>query len=436
MTLATDLYYEPWDPACRDRAFELYQELLEHAPVYETGSGMYVVSRFDDVRDIMARPHLFSNRPNQDETIGFPPKIAPDTPPEVLQQLLGAASALPLDLSELLTARVIVGADAPQHTRQRAIVSRGFTPRRIAEFKDIIERIVGECLTGIDGWEGFDLVERLAIPLPVRVIADILSVDAAHYPDVKRWSNTLASLPTSEDRGSIDSIVALLGMLKEFSEYFVPRIEARRAHPLDDLLSDFVRAEDVDTMTATEAVLFLLVLMAAGNETSTNLIGNTVVALLQNPDQLALLEADPGLLPKAIEESVRYRSPFQFLFREAIEDVEVAGTVIPKGGMIVILVGAANHDPRHFDQPDRFDITRTTPHLAFGHGIHFCLGAHLGRAEATGALTGLLPHLSRFRLADEPLEPIRSLLICGYQRIPLVAAGPRSDVATGPEGGR
>ncbi|MDQ1497869.1 MAG: hypothetical protein QOD57_1049, partial [Actinomycetota bacterium] len=263
MSLVAELYYEPWDPACRDRAFELYQELLEHAPVYETGSGMYVVSRFDDVREIMARPQLFSNRPNQDETIGFPPKIAPDTPPEVLQQLLAAASALPLDLSELLTARVIVGADPPQHTRQRAIVSRGFTPRRIAEFKDIIERIVAECLTAVDASDGFDLVEQLAIPLPVRVIADILSVDAAHYPDVKRWSNTLASLPTSEDRGSIDSIIALLGMLKEFSEYFVPRIEARRANPLDDLLSDFVRAEDVDTMTATEAVLFLLVLMAA-----------------------------------------------------------------------------------------------------------------------------------------------------------------------------
>jgi cytochrome P450 len=383
---------------------------------------MYVVSRFDDVRDIMARPQLFSNRPNQDETIGFPPKLAPDTPPEVLQKLLAAASELPLDLSELMTARVIVGADAPQHTRQRAIVSRGFTPRRIAEFKEIIERIVAECLVGLDASDGFDLVEQLAIPLPVRVIADILSVEAEHYPDVKRWSSTLATLPTSEDRGSIDSIVALLGMLKEFSEYFVPRIEARRANPLDDLLSDFVRAEDVDTMTATEAVLFLLVLMAAGNETSTNLIGNTVVALLQNPDQLALLEADPGLVPKAIEESVRYRSPFQFLFREALEDVEISGTVIPKGGMIVILVGAANHDPRHFEDPDRFDLTRTTPHLAFGHGIHFCLGAHLGRAEATGALTGLLPHLSKFRLPDAPLEPIRSLLICGYQRIPLVPA--------------
>jgi cytochrome P450 len=422
MTEAPELYYDPWDPACRDHAFELYQELLERAPVYRTGSGMYVVSRFDDVRDIMARPQLFSNRPNQDETIGFPPKIAPDTPPEVLQDLLAAASALPLDLGELLTARVIVGADAPQHTRQRAIVSRGFTPRRIAEFKDVIDRTVAECLTGIESSGGFDLVERLAVPLPVRVIADILSVDAAHYPDVKRWSNTLATLPTAEDRGSIASIVALLGMLKEFSEYFVPRIEARRVTPRDDLLSDFVRAEDVDTMTATEAVLFLLVLMAAGNETSTNLIGNTVVALLQHPDQLALLQADPTLVPKAIEESVRYRSPFQFLFREATEDVEVAGTLIPKGGMIVILVGAANHDPRQFEEPERFDITRTTPHLAFGHGIHFCLGAHLGRAEAAGALTGLLPHLSTFRLADEPLEPIRSLLICGYQRIPLVPA--------------
>jgi cytochrome P450 len=422
VTETTGLYYEPWDPRCRDRAFEIYQELLERAPVYTTPSGMYVVSRYDDVRDIMARPQLFSNRPNQDETIGFPPKMAPDTPPEVLQDLMAAASQLPLDLNELLTARVIVGADAPQHTRQRALVSRGFTPRRIAGVTDVINRTVSECLAGIESSGGFDLVERLATPLPVRVIADILSVEPEHYPDVKRWSDVLATLPTSEDRGSIDSIIALLGMLKEFSEYFVPRIEARKANPLDDLLSDIVRVEDADTLTATEAVLFLLVLMAAGNETSTNLIGNTVVALLQNPDQLALLQADPTLVPKVIEESVRYRSPFQFLFREAIEDVEVAGTVIPKGGMIVILVGAANHDPRHFEAPERFDITRTTPHLAFGHGIHFCLGAHLGRAEAAGALTGLLPHLSRFRLADEPLEPIGSLLICGYQRIPLVRA--------------
>lgn len=422
LTEVADLYYEPWDPACRDRAFELYQELLERAPVYRTRSGMYVVSRFDDVRDIMARPQLFSNRPNQDETVGFPPKLAPDTPPEALQQLMAAASALPLDLSELLTARVIIGADPPQHTRQRAIVSRAFTPRRIAQFTELIDRIVAERLDGIETWDSFDLVERLAVPLPVQVIADILSVDPEHYPQVRQWSHTLATLPESEDRGSLESVVGLLGMLKEFSEYFVPRIEARRANPLDDLLSDFVRAEHVDTMTATEAVLFLLVLMAAGNETSTNLIGNTVVALLQHPDQLALLQADPTLIPKAIEESVRYRSPFQFLFREATEDVEVAGTVIPKGGMIVILVGAANHDPRQFEAPERFDISRTTPHLAFGHGIHFCLGAHLGRAEAAGALTGLLPHLSTFRLADEPLEPIRSLLICGYQRIPLVPA--------------
>jgi cytochrome P450 len=211
-------------------------------------------------------------------------------------------------------------------------------------------------------------------------------------------------------------------MLKELSEYFVPLIEDRRENPRDDMISDLVRAVDVDTMTVTETVLFILVMMSAGNETTTNLIGNTVVELLRNRDQLDLLLSRPDLVPSALEEGARTQSPFQFLFREAVRDVDVCGTTIPKGSMIAILVGAANRDPSRFEDPDKFDITRTTPHIAFGKGIHFCLGAPLARLEAKSALTALLPHLQRFTLdPGADLELGDSLLIRGYKQIPLVA---------------
>ena len=153
-------------------------------------------------------------------------------------------------------------------------------------------------------------------------------------------------------------------MLKELSEFFVPLIEDRRENPRDDMISDLVRAVDVDTMTVTETVLFILVMMSAGNETTTNLIGNTVVELLRNRDQLDLLLSRPDLVPSALEEGARAQAPFQFLHREALRDVDVCGTTIPKDSIIAILVGAANRDPSRFEDPDKFDITRTTPHRA------------------------------------------------------------------------
>jgi cytochrome P450 len=419
MSAMHDLYYEPWDPASRTDLFATYGRLREEAPVYRTGSGMWVISRFEDVKAVMAHPELYSNRPNQDEAVGFPPKVD-QIDDETMGRLLAVVAELPLDFNELLTARMIVGADPPQHTRQRMLVSRGFVPRRIAGLSAQVQSAVEDALGAVNGRERFDLVADVATPVPVKVIADLLSVDEDHLEDVKRWSDQLATLAQSESRGSADSILALLGMLKEFSEYFVPLIESRRASPADDLISELVRAEDNDVLTATETVLFILVLMSAGNETTTNLIGNTVVALLENLDQLALLRANPELLPSAIEESIRYLSPFQFLFRETITPIALHGTTIPPGEMLVILVGAANRDPRQFEDPDRFDITRTTPHLGFGHGIHFCLGAALARMEGRAALEGLLPLLGEYRLESGSMDLLPSLLIRGFESIPMV----------------
>jgi cytochrome P450 len=419
-----ELYYEPWDPACREGLFDTYQRLIHEAPVYRAPSGTWVVSSYEGVEYIFSNPDLFSNRPNQDETIGFPPKVDLNDEESLatMTRLAKLAESLPLDFNDLLVARVIVGADPPQHTRQRKIVNRGLTARRVGMFKDRIDEIVAECLDGIEGRDRYELVSELAIPVPVGVIADLLSVTTDRYADVRRWSDLVANLPQSEGRGSPETMFKLFGMLQELSEYFVPIIEDRRENPRDDMISDLVRAVEVDTMTVTETVLFILVVMSAGNETTTNLIGNTVVELLRNPDQLDLLLSRPDLVASALEEGTRTQTPFQFLFRETLQDVDVCGTTIPKDSVIAILVGAANRDPSRFEDPDRFDITRNTPHLGFGKGIHFCLGAPLARLEAQRALTAMLPHLPRFAIdPDADLELGDSLLIRGYKQIPLVA---------------
>jgi cytochrome P450 len=422
---ATKIYYEPWDPTCQENLFETYAQLHAHAPVYQAPkSGIWVVSSYEAVEHIMMHPEQFSNRPNQDETIGFPPKIDPEAAgsEELIGRLLQAAVDIPLDFQEVFTARVIVGADPPVHTRQRKLVNRGFTPRRINSLRPMIEKTVVEKIAAIGGRSRFDLVRDFAAPVPTEVIANLLSVEAERYGDVRRWSDQLASLSMTADRGSADSMVELVGMLREFAQYFVPKIEQRRADPQDDLLSDLIQADGADLMSATELVLFILVLLAAGNETTTNVISNTVVQLLDHPAQLAKLRDDPTLVTSAIEESIRLQSPFQFLFREPYEDVEVGGVTIPAGAMIAIMVGAANRDPAVFEDPDDFDITRATPHLGFGKGIHFCLGAPLARLEARIALDAFLPMLGSVGFNQEDLVRHPSLLIHGYESVPMEVA--------------
>ncbi len=416
-----DIGYEPFDAACRDRAYELYAALRERAPVFRTASGYWVVSRFDDLRTIMRDTERFSSVANQTEAYGISDDMS-DLGPEALQALFAIVADMPIDAGELFGARAIVAADPPHHTKMREIANRGFTPRRIAELRDKISSIVDECMAGIDFDAEFDLVAELCLPLPVRMISHFLSVEPEHYADVKRWSAAQSTGQLGANRGSAESLAMMMSMFKEVANYFYPKIEDRRENPRDDLITDLVRATEVDTLTTTETILFLFTVMAAGNETTTNLIGNTVVELLRNPDQLKLLIDQPELLGNAIEESVRYRAPLQFVFREALEDVVVSGTTIPKGGTVVILIASANHDERNFESPGSFDITRDVAHhIGFGQGVHFCLGAALGRAEARIALTALLPHLPDLRLVEEP--PLnQSMLVFGHDRIRLAPA--------------
>ncbi len=415
----TDLIFDPFDPGPRDRRPATFAELRGRAPIYRTASDLWVISRFDDVKAVLAHPEIFSSRPNPYEGDAAPS----DVDPALIDRLLVIASGLSVDLDELASTRAIAGSDPPQHTRMRRIVSRGFTPPRIAEMRSAIHEIVDRCMLGIERSDSFDVVERLAIPLPVEMICHILGIDRSHYNQAKEWSDAFAAAAVGDIRQSPEGQELMLQTLKEFSTFFVPLVEARRQQPMEDLISTMVRAIDEDSLSTVETMTMAITIMVAGNETSTNLIGNTVVELLSNPDQLDLLREDPSLLPNAVEEANRLTAPIQFNFREVMEDCEVAATNLPKGSIVVPHLAAANRDPEYFNEPDAFRISRPLgKNLSFGHGIHFCLGARLAAEEVRSAVGRLVPLLGRLELSDKPLEPNPSVLLNGWQRVELVRA--------------
>jgi cytochrome P450 len=416
---ATDLEFDPLDPGPHEDRPAAFAQLRERAPVYRTASDLWVLSRFEDVKLVQSSPELFSSRPNPYE----PPNADAGAEDNSvgLERLLAIASVLPVDLDELSTAQSIAAADPPQHTRMRRIVSRGFTPGRIRQWAGKIDEIVDRCLSGAGDFHGFDVVEQLAVPLPVEMISHILGLGDVDYAQLKHWSDDFALAAVGETRNTVEGQLLMLEALKEFATFFVPLIEARRAEPQDDVISAMVRAVDDDSLSTVETLMMAITIMVAGNETSTNLIGNTVVELLAHPDQLQILLDDPSLLPGAVDEANRLTTPIQINFREALEDVEVGGTTIPKGAIIALHLAAANRDPGQFEDPDRFWVERPRERsLAFGHGIHFCLGAHLALQEVSSAIGKLAPHLPGLRLADEPLVSNPSVILNGWQKVELV----------------
>jgi cytochrome P450 len=414
----TDLKFEPFKPGPGEELPAIYAQLRERFPVYRTDSNIWVLSRFDDVKAVQSNPEVFSSRPNPYEGDSAPQDA--EMKPEVIERLMALAAGIPVDMNEMASAKTIAAADPPQHTRMRRIVSRGFTPPRIKEMATAISGIVERCLTGIGDMPSFDVVERLAVPLPVEMICHILGIDASEYGRAKRWSDAFAAAAGGEFASAAERNEVMLSTIKEFSTYFVPLIEQRRAEPRNDLVSAMVAAIDNESLTNVETLMVAITIMVAGNETSTNLIGNTVVELLSNPDQLRILLDDPELLPNAVDEANRLTAPIQFAFREATEQTEIAGTTIPKGAIVALHMAAANRDPRRFDDPDRYLITRpTAKNLSFGHGIHFCLGAHLAGQEVRAAIGGLLPYLDHLQLTGAPLQRNPTALLNGWQKVEL-----------------
>ena len=319
-------------------------------------------------------------------------------------------------------AKSILVSDPPDHTRLRALVSKAFTPRMVEQLRPRIIAIVGELLDRIAAREGaVDLIPALAYPLPVVVIAELLGVPAEDRVKFQRWSAVLAA--------SLDPLVSaeLMDRVAEAREslhvYLRGIIAERRRQPRSDLISALVAVEERgDTLSEPELVVMCTLLLIAGHETTVNLIGNGVLALLRNPDQLARLQADPSLIGSAIEELVRFDSPVQMTGRIATEPVEIGGEMIEPGQWILPLLGAANHDPRQFCEPDRLDLARNpNAHVAFGRGIHFCLGAPLARLEGQIAIGALVRRFPKLTLAGEPRRR-QQITLRGLESLPVLVA--------------
>lgn len=317
--------------------------------------------------------------------------------------------------------------DPPQHTKLRGLISRAFTPKSIANLEPQIRRLSRELLDHATARGEMDVAADYAVPLPMKVIAGMIGIPGADWARFRRWSDAILKLSytmrgVEQDAETATAMTGFRETTAEMNEYLTATIAQRRANPADDLLTRLVEAEvDGERLTQHEILGFFQLLVVGGQETTANLITNTMLCLFDNADEFARLKKQPELLPSAIEETLRYRSPFQWLMRTPKEPITIHGETINPGELILAMIGSANRDPKQFPDADRFDITRNpNPHVAFGHGIHSCLGAALSRMEARLAVADLLEHCPNLERAnDEPWEPRKALHVHGPTSLPV-----------------
>ena len=321
-----------------------------------------------------------------------------------------------------MASETMINREGADHARLRGLVNKAFTPRAVEALEPRIRGILASLLDDIDDAGGFDLMQAVAQPLPVIVIAEMLGVPPEDRARFKVWSDRRARLlePTVSPRERAIALVAS----GEFDAYFRKIIAARREAPEDDILSALVQAEDEgERLNERETLNMLRLLLIAGNETTTNLIGNGMLALLRHPDQLRRLREDPGLIPSAVEELLRFDSPVQTTFRRALADCEVNGFELRKRDNLVVLVGSANRDPDAFEDPDRLDVGRgEAAQLSFGRGIHHCLGAPLARLEGRIVFEMLLERFSSIELPGHRPRFRKSIVLRGLQSLPVRCA--------------
>jgi cytochrome P450 len=373
-----------FEPGIIADPYPLYARWRTERPVARPRERLYVLSRLADCEAVLADPAF--GRTEED-----------DVP------LARRAAAVSMDG---VNARSLLRLNPPDHTRLRRLVSRAFTPARVRELAPRIEELTAGLLNGaFDSAEPFDLIGGLALPLPVAVISELLGIPVDDRPRLVGWSDALAraldpGFLIPEEHRARQREARL-----EFADYLRDLLPSRRRSPGGDLISALIGVHDADdgTLSEDELIGLCMLLLIAGHETTRSLIGSAVLALLRHPAELAALSADPSLVGQAVEETLRYDPPVQLLTRFARDATSVAGQPVAAGSFTLMLVGAANRDPAAGADPDLFSVRRETRrHLAFGHGIHFCLGAPLARLEAAIALGQLLPLLPQLRIAGEP----------------------------------
>ena len=384
--------WNPFDPDFLVDPYPQYERLRDEDPVHRTPLGVLVVSRYEDVNQILRDPRTSVQR---FETS--------DMTPEHMR---------PLRDRQMEREPSILGLDPPDHTRLRKLVQRTFTPRAIGRMRDQTTAIVDDLLDDLSGSDEIDLIADYAFVIPFAVIHAMLGLPAADVAQVRAWSHALTQ--TLEPFLTPDPVTAALAAGEHMDRYLTDAIAAKRQDPASDLLTDLVLAEEEgDRMSEAELLSMTSLLFIAGHETTVNLIGNGTHALLRHPDQLDLVQTDESVDDTVADELLRYDSPVQTSGRRVMHDVEVAGRVIPSGEMVLTALGSANRDPRFWgDTADDLDVTRADAnrHVSFGSGVHHCLGAALARMEGEIAITRLVRRFPDLALAGDPTYNARIIL--------------------------
>ena len=375
------------DPKTIIDPYPRYHQLRSENPVrWNPGINAWVLTRYADINAALRDDRLSAER------------IA------ALTGLILASGGEPTRQFESTFLKMMLFSDPPDHTRLRSLANKAFTPRAVENIRSQIQNTVNEILDGVQPNGRMDIIADLAYPLPAIVIAEMLGAPSQDRDRFKKWSDDFAAF-LGNIRAISETYEPALKSVSELIEYLQDLVAQRRKQPKDDLISALALAEDNgSTFTEEELYSMCVLLIFAGHETTTNLIGNGILALLNNPDQMEKLRQDPSLIESAVEEIIRYDGPVQSTSRIALEPLEIGGNQIEKGAQISLTLGAANRDPDQFPDPDRMDITRKDiRHVGFGFGIHFCLGSALARMEGRSAIGTVVERMPDLRLQSTDL---------------------------------
>lgn len=393
--------FDPLSEEFFEHPYEVYRWLRDEAPAYHNERiGFWALSRYDDCIEAHRDVATYTS------TRGL-----------TLAQLTSAEFG---QVVEHIGSMIMM--DPPMHDRMRKLVNRAFTPRRIAEWEPVVQEVIGGLLDGLDGGGSFDAVVDFSGPFPVEVICTIVGVPAGDRQQIRHWTDSMLELEVGNPFPTAAGISASIAL----SEYMLELVADKRRHPSDDMIGHLIEAEveredgTIERLNDTEVGQFISLLAAAGAETVTKLVGNGVMTFAEHPDELARLQADPSLAPSAVEEVLRWKAPSQYQGRYALADREWHGVTIPAGSPLLIVTGAANRDPRAYDEPDRFDITRDAPlGISFGHGIHYCIGAHLARLEGRVAFTELYRRWPNLQVDLDAVQWVHMSNVAGPSSVPV-----------------
>jgi len=377
------------DDEIRKDPYSLYASIRDNDPVHwDEKSGTWALMGYEDVASTFGDERL-------SKAIGLKKRF--DNLPESVQLV-----AIPA--FEFLWNTPIYS-DPPQHTRLRGLAQRAFTPKAVNIMRDSIQKTVDELFDAVADKAEIDIIHDLAFPLPAIVICDMIGLPLDAQEDFKRWSDDIAGMITAVNY-TPERMESAGNSAKEVSQFISDLSHERRLNPQDDLLSALISIEEQgDRLSHTEMVANTIALLIGGHETTTNLLGNGTLALLQHPEQLEKLKNNPELLLPAVEEMLRYDSPVQMVYRSLTEDMQIGDKQLHEGDIVNLVIGAANRDPDEFEQPDNFDISRMKgKHIAFGLGIHFCIGAALARLEGQIFFSTLLRRYPDLKLITDDVE--------------------------------